>query len=213
MRDQIRRLPGALRHGGFSKIAILPGEDPAEFEQLHRGLIEEWRPNGPTEDDTVLTMAVATWRKTRLQKFLWAQLCRESDCISALRDLCSVIPPDPVAFERALKTLPKEWANRLRDVLSREYFDSIPDWVSAITKGIAKAMLPEIHPLGELPAERLLEGFNRELALEERLDRQIDRAMKRLIQAKGLKELLYRAPAVEDASKSTSTVRKIATRK
>ena len=112
MSDKIRRLPGALRHGGFSKIAILPGEDPDEFEQLHRGLIEEWRPNGPTEDDAVLTMAAAIWRKARLQKFRRARLyeeqydptCPTYDRALALHQFCSVIRAYPADFELALKS-------------------------------------------------------------------------------------------------------------
>ena len=80
-------------------------------------------------------------------------------------------------------------------------------------------MLPRVEPPPNLPPEVLLlgsaeflsdEAFNKELVAEERLNGIIDRAMKRLIQAKGIKELLYRAPAVENARKSTSTVRKIA---
>ena len=112
MSDKIRRLPGALRHGGFSKIAILPGEDPDEFEQLHCGLIEEWRPNGPTEDDAVLTMAAAIWRKARLQKFRRALLYQEQfhptcptyDRALALHRFCSVIRAYPADFELALKS-------------------------------------------------------------------------------------------------------------
>jgi hypothetical protein len=52
------------------------------------------------------------------------------------------------------------------------------------------------------------EEFNKDLAIEERLDGMIDKAVKRLAHLKGIKEVLFGAPAVEDASKSTSAVKK-----
>jgi hypothetical protein len=68
----------ALKHGVFANTAILPGEDPREFEQLHSALIEEWAPVGPTEDDAVLSIAKGVWRKRRVQKLLQAEIemCR-----------------------------------------------------------------------------------------------------------------------------------------
>ena len=68
----------AVKHGAFAKTAILPGEDPQEFEELHSALIEEWAPIGPTEEDAVLSIAKGVWRKRRAQKFLGAEIeiCR-----------------------------------------------------------------------------------------------------------------------------------------
>ncbi len=48
--------PSALQHGAWAETAILPGEDPRQFERLHRGLIKEWSPCGPAEQDAVLTL-------------------------------------------------------------------------------------------------------------------------------------------------------------
>src|SRR6266516_3295472 len=45
--------PSALQHGAWAETAILPGEDPRQFERLHRGLIKEWSPCGPAEQDAV----------------------------------------------------------------------------------------------------------------------------------------------------------------
>jgi hypothetical protein len=59
----------AVKHGAFAKTAILPGEDPQEFEELHSALMEEWAPVGPTEEDAVLSIAKGVWRKGRAQKF------------------------------------------------------------------------------------------------------------------------------------------------
>jgi hypothetical protein len=66
--------PNAQKHGVFSATAILPGEDEEEFKELHTALIDEWRPVGATEEDAVLSIAKAVWRKRRVQKFLEVQL-------------------------------------------------------------------------------------------------------------------------------------------
>jgi hypothetical protein len=53
MPKQNWKRPNAYKHGIFSATAILPGEDEQEFERLHADLIEEWKPVGATEEDTV----------------------------------------------------------------------------------------------------------------------------------------------------------------
>jgi hypothetical protein len=108
-----RTRPSALQHGAWAETAILPGEDPRQFDRLHRGLVKEWSPSGPAEQDAVLTLAKCMWRKRRIR-----------------------------------------------------------------------------HLRGEGPA--LPERFwvMKELVLEERLDRMIDRALRRLGQMKAMKEVM-----------------------
>jgi hypothetical protein len=55
------RHPNAYKHGVFASMAIVPGEDPREFEELHSALVEEWTPAGATEQDAVLTIAKGVW--------------------------------------------------------------------------------------------------------------------------------------------------------
>ena len=78
MSTQKGKPPNAHKHGVFSATAIFPGEDEREFEKLHAALIEEWRPVGATEEDAVLSIAKAVWRKRRVQKFLEVQLRRNT---------------------------------------------------------------------------------------------------------------------------------------
>ena len=44
MRNQKPKRPNATKHGVFSAMTILPGEDPIEFQRLLLGLISEWNP-------------------------------------------------------------------------------------------------------------------------------------------------------------------------
>src|SRR5437763_12233072 len=61
--DRSKPRPGALRHGIWSSTAVLPGEDPRQFEHLYGGLVHEWFPTGPAEEDAVFTLAKCMWRK------------------------------------------------------------------------------------------------------------------------------------------------------
>ena len=36
MSRQVKKFHPALKHGAFSATAVLPGEDPAEFKELHQ---------------------------------------------------------------------------------------------------------------------------------------------------------------------------------
>jgi hypothetical protein len=63
MSSQVRQKKhrGALKHGGYSALGVLPGESPTEFERLHKRLIEDLAPRGPLEDDIVSTLARLLW--------------------------------------------------------------------------------------------------------------------------------------------------------
>src|SRR5882724_11319377 len=65
----------ALQHGLDAKSVIIPGEDPAEYEQLAQDYQAEFRPASPSEAFHVDTMLRADWNKRRLQK-LEAELYR-----------------------------------------------------------------------------------------------------------------------------------------
>src|SRR5262245_27092295 len=44
----------------------MPWEDEGEFEKLRRGLFEEFRPEGPLQEDCVNTILSCMWRKRRV---------------------------------------------------------------------------------------------------------------------------------------------------
>jgi hypothetical protein len=196
----------ALKHGVFAKMTILPWEDANEFKQLHAALIDEWKPVGPTEHDAVFSLAKAMWRKRRMQFFMHIERMRVSvepnheayDEAKTLRGLSAYIEAEPDGVDRALTLLlPDRIAEHLRQTLPRASFQSVSKWVHAIQKEIALVLLPA--------AERF-EGFdmmiNRdvgffthkvikdELAVEDRIDAMIERAIKRLAQTKAMKQML-----------------------
>ena len=64
--EKTRKTPSAFKHGAYANTAVLDGEDPKEFEKLHRDLIAEIVPQGVLEDDIVADMARLMWRKQNL---------------------------------------------------------------------------------------------------------------------------------------------------
>lgn len=60
----------ALRHGIFSKVAVLKGESQAEFDALQKGLRGDCKPEGTLEELLVDKLAVLIWR---FRRFLIAE--------------------------------------------------------------------------------------------------------------------------------------------
>jgi hypothetical protein len=208
----------AQKHGIFAATAILPGEDHGEFKKLLSDLLAEWTPNGPTEEEAVLSIAKAVSRKRRLlQKFLDVQVAKNQldpshkafDISLGLRSLVPLLKfsPETAFDEYASRFLRPDKASFLKSKHPRSKYKSAEDW--------AKALIDEINAMPEtqrLPAEaedvaKLLlsceavshELFQQELTLDERLDVMIDRAVKRLIQMKAMKQMLDQTSAGRSA--------------
>jgi hypothetical protein len=58
----------ALCHGVFSNEVTLPWESPEDFDKLHAGFVEEWKPNGQSEEQAVLELTNYTWILWRAAK-------------------------------------------------------------------------------------------------------------------------------------------------
>jgi hypothetical protein len=203
--------PNALKHGAFAQTAILPGEDPCEFEELHSSLVEEWTPVGPTEEDAVLSIAQGVWRKRRVQKFLQADIEKSRfnpqhpayDEARTLHACCATIATAPDKFDYILGSLSIGNAQHLRQKCPRQAFQSTSEWVHAVQNEIVSVLLPAVERFGDATALYLMAGSSRiftadlfkvELSVDERIDAMIDRAIKRLIQTKAMKQMLGGRP-------------------
>jgi hypothetical protein len=206
MHDRNRKQPNAVKHGVFTQMTILPGEDVREFAKLRMDLIEEWNPTGPTEQDAVLTLAKGFWRKGRIQGFLLGKAVACSfdpthpayNEVSALRDFCGLLEIAPDLLDKRLYMLSEDVRRHLEIEVPPKNFTSISARARAIQKEITSVLLPALERV-EKPVEVCLsesaeivsmEDFQHEIALEERIDAMIDRATKRLIQIKAMKQML-----------------------
>lgn len=100
----------ALKHGAYSAVAVLPGESKADFDKLHRQLIDEYAPNGVHEEHIISNMAQLIWR---LQNF-------ETLCLAkAARDRCQAIlvqnMPITDVYARAKERAQDQAQNELGD--------------------------------------------------------------------------------------------------
>src|SRR5579875_1744280 len=57
-----------LKHGLRAEEAVLPGEDPAEFEARRQAWIDDWQPRSHTRAVLVDRAALAAWRLHRAAK-------------------------------------------------------------------------------------------------------------------------------------------------
>jgi hypothetical protein len=69
MAERSNRIAPALRHGIYSGMALLPGEDRAEYEKFHRDIITEYKPAGRSEENIVTNVADLMWRRQNLAPF------------------------------------------------------------------------------------------------------------------------------------------------
>jgi hypothetical protein len=163
----------ALKHGAYSSTAVLPGENPAEFEKLHQALIAELAPTGALEEDVVADIARLVWRKQNLAtlrraegvRAIWFEL-REKKFYEKYPDAL----PRPIHLGVCFQTVnvPKS-------------FDAIMDE--------ARKELGENFRLVEIGDAATVEGLSRDLDIEERLDALIDKGFKRLLFLRSLKSL------------------------
>jgi hypothetical protein len=166
----IDRLHPAVKHGAYSATAVLPGESPAEFEKLHRGLIDEFAPSGVLEDDIVMTMARLVWRKQNLTtlRIAWLAACQRSKIRSQKVDSSMVFQPgDPVKNAEQ----------------------------SRAAEGQARKELGETYELIEVGRAATFDGLTEEIEIQERLDAAINRCLKQLLMVRGVKSVAAAPPS------------------
>jgi len=167
-RIRINKTHSALKHGGYAATIILPGEDPAEFAQLHRKLIAELTPNGAMEEDIVATMAGLVWRKQNLATFRIAELARHR---------CEQIKAEKLA---AIPRLVKDF----NDIDPAQRKEAI-----RVAEDQARNELGDTYELVEVGETATFGRLMTELQLEERFDTGIDKCLKRLLFLRGVKSI------------------------
>ena len=199
-RHRVGKRDNALKHGVFAKMIVLPWEDPEEFRTLHLALVEEWNPDGATEQDAVFSIATGMWRKRRLQFFLENDMQRlrtypdhaAYDETHALRCFCEMLewsPDKPENAELAFRILSAENRDHLQRKFPRDHFQSTSEWISAMQNEVKSTQLPDSERF-DRSAPVLIsrdaafftqEVIKHELAVDERVDAMIHRAIKRLV--------------------------------
>ena len=165
----------ALKHGGYSGLTLLPGEDRFAFEKLRRELFAELKPQGRLEQEIVTDIARLIWRKQNLGSYELTQLLRIfADVLITSTRLLS----DQKEAEKFVKS-----AENYKAILEAK------DRVKAQEQSASEAETERLLKEHDVYKMATLEGLMRELGVEERLGAMIDRCLKRLLFVRGLKSL------------------------
>jgi hypothetical protein len=174
MPDRVKKVHPALKHAGYSTIALLPGEDPAAFKKLHQDLIAELKPDGTLEEDIVATIARLVWRKQNLKTFRIAQQTK-----TRWEEIRSEIVPSSVGSYPILTPY-----------LTEEKID--PAERAALLQTAEKQARAELGPAYdflEMNEKATVEQLKDDLEVQGALDATIDRCLKRLLFLRGLKSI------------------------
>jgi hypothetical protein len=163
----------ALKHAAYSSMSVLPGENAAEFEKLHRDLIAEFIPNGAYEKDIVATMARVLWRKQNLQTFRIAELARRR---------CSQIRSEKLPENEFLLPL-------LMAVSGKEVDAAVRAAAIRAAEDQARKELGDIYELAEIDQIATVDHLIKDPEILERLDALFDKCVKRLLMARELKSI------------------------
>jgi hypothetical protein len=161
------KIPPALKYGIYSAIAVLPGEDPAEFEKVRRDVFAEFDPKGTLEEDIVDDLAHLVWRKKNLSTLRIAE---------AARNYCSL----------------SKWYNDPTD-FNLDYGDPIAREQArkSAEQGVAAARrkIGALNKLVDVGKAATFEGLQTDLALQEQINARIDKCLERLAVVRGVKSI------------------------
>jgi hypothetical protein len=210
------RKPGgknnAITNGAYAKDLILPGESVREFNLLHRDLIEEWKPIGTLEQDTVLTLAQGIWQKRRADRFyyrelLWAQQHPDeehvNDAIWRTEMLGEMTVKELTRITDQFPSLYKHWLER---AIPRSDFEDEKSWLESLKSQILDKLVQhklvilleiESDKFQAAKAAKVRDLIANKVALDEKLDARIDRAVKRLAQLKAFKQIVAEQTSAE----------------
>ena len=164
-------LPVVIKHGAFSAMTLMPGEDATAYEELHAQLIGELHPCGVLEEETVSSVARLLWRRRNLATLRAAKLAQDR-----------------------LYELKFEKLNAISGQAGRAE-DTEVDAARASAQAQAREELGDIYELIEAENAATTDGLMQELTTQERLDAMIDKCMKRLLFLRGLKSMGHSPPA------------------
>jgi hypothetical protein len=165
----------ALKHGAYSSTAVLPGEDPAEFERLYQAHIADLAPTGALEEDIVADIARLVWRKQHLGTF------------SLSKGLRTVW--DGIFSEKFHEKFPHAAPDSPRRTLSVSERDKLDEAIGAARDQMREKLGEDAFRLVEMDDTATFERLLTELEIEERLGALIDKCYKRLLFLRGLKSL------------------------
>jgi hypothetical protein len=175
----MRSLPPALKHGAYSALAVLPGENQEDFEKLHQAVRADLAPSGPLENDIALRIAGLLWRKQNLRTLRIAE---------AAKSRCTKITEEKLRHHEEDMLFPFQDSIPETYKKDRRAADARIKRYERAADGQARKELGESYELSKIDAANVC-GLDREIELGARIDRAIANCLKQLVLVRGVKSL------------------------
>lgn len=191
----------ALKHGIYSQEVILPGEKPRDYALLRAGLYDEWKPEGPTEEELVERLALQLWKRRRLHMHLEATMQERMDSIekrnqasSILRCLKEIAPDFQAAKDAEEVECMLNKHAKYREIITawvpRDVSQDESKWGPAIAAHLAKLQVSDpVLGHAKIPVVVDLLDFELERKIVDRHEETIDRTITRLVNVKASKAM------------------------
>lgn len=153
----------ALKHGLLSRQVVLPDEDPAEFEDFRRRLMDDLKPTGELETVFAERIMLGAWRLRRVVRLEAAVIRSQESELQAFPDLAtfmvaaSRVPDAQSATAQASPQLDEQARSELnvytamvRDANGTNQLERLRRYETTIEK----SLLSSIHELERLQGRR-----------------------------------------------------------
>jgi hypothetical protein len=188
----------SLKHGGYSTVIVLPDEDSEAFEALRESLIEEWRPQGTLEENTVLNLAKLMQQIKRVDEYFYKEMILLQRTKEDEIDHANEILPwleKAVDIDQAksiIALLPNTFKTEMdRGIIISEFQDPKKE-ISRLANRLRQLVnMQEEIKAGRYDSEnvaKMRELIAEKIALDERLVSNIDKTIKRLALIKTFKQ-------------------------
>ena len=214
------RHKNATKHGGFARYFLLPGESRTHFERLHQSLVDEWTPNGETENQLVLTMARESWTQRRVEEWGREELLlaqellrqRELELIKNVASRMIAGVKDATVVKYDIGLLPDRYRRYIDSKFPRSNYKDGLAWIDALRSSAMptilniqeNAVLLELHNLSwqTQQAERRRTAHEAILALRARIQARQEKAIKLLVEVKFWKSTVPQIKRIENRNTS-----------
>jgi hypothetical protein len=220
----------ALKHGANAREVMLWSERYEDYEALRTGLNQEYTPDGVTEEYLVRSLLDLYWRRRRLDCYEQITIQKRLDEIREgnehshhvenLRSFASEFneATSEEKVEALLAPLSPLYSNTIRQEWPLQTGEDASTWGAKIAKGLLSWKPSRRYEHADEFTKIVdLDTFDISLARIERLDAQIDRTVKRLMQVKTMKQMygrlepklidlsVARSPPAQDGTENHST--------
>ena len=176
----------ALKHGGYAATHILPGESVAAFDKLHRDLTADFTAEGALEADIVEDLAARLWRKQNLATFRTVEVARRR--YDEIKDR-HANPFAGLVFVPEAEIRKMREAHEQRELRKKAELAERENAIRAADEIARNELGEDTYELAKIADTLTLACLMKDLAVEERLDAMIDKCIKRLLMAKGIKSI------------------------